>query len=92
MIEVLANDTSSLQLDQIQRLVGDFISVQTIGTGLRTSGILRQLASTASAIWQGATSVNRNTTLQLDTQFDASVRSGAETRPRNVSLRACIKT
>jgi len=82
----------SLQLDQIQRLVGDFISVQTIGTGLRTSGILRQLASTASAIWQGATSVNRNTTLQLDTQFDASVRSGAETRPRNVSLRACIKT
>lgn len=81
----------SLQLDQIQRLVGQLVSVQTVGTGLLTSGILRQLASTASAIWQGATSVNRNTTMQLDTSFDPTVRSGNETRPRNVALLPCIK-
>lgn len=81
----------SAQLDQIQRLVGQLTQVQTIGTGLITSGILRQLASTASAIWQGATSVNRNTTLQLDTDFDPSIRDGAETRGRNVALLPCIK-
>jgi microcystin-dependent protein len=81
----------STQLDQLQRLVGQLVSVQTVGTGLITSGILRQLASTASAIWQGATSVNRNTTMQLDTAFDPTVRSGNETRPRNVALLPCIK-
>jgi microcystin-dependent protein len=81
----------SAQLDQLQRLVGQLSSVQTVGTGLITSGILRQLASTASAIWQGATSVNRNTTMQLDTLFDPTVRSGDETRPRNVALLPCIK-
>jgi microcystin-dependent protein len=81
----------SSQLDQLQRLVGQLVSVQTVGTGLATSGILRQLASTASAIWQGATSVNRNTTMQLDTAFDPTVRSGDETRPRNIALLPCIK-
>lgn len=81
----------STQLDQLQRLVGQLSQVQTIGTSLLTSGILRQLASTNSAIWAGSTAVPRNTTMQLDTLFDPTVRSGDETRPRNVALLPCIK-
>jgi hypothetical protein len=82
----------SAQLDQIQRITGQLNQIQFIGGGQETIGALRRGAGTASAIWQGATSVNRSTQINFDTDFDATIRDGEETRPRNVSLRACIKT
>jgi hypothetical protein len=82
----------SSQLDQIQRITGQLNQIQFLGGGQETVGALRRGAGTASAIWQGSTSVNRSTQINFDTDFDASIRDGAETRPRNVSLRACIKT
>lgn len=82
----------SSQLDQLQRLTGQFNDVQIQGGALQTNGIARRQTPNNSPIWQGSTNVARNVVLSIDTQFDASVRSGAETRPRNVSLRACIKT
>ena len=82
----------SSQLDQIQRITGQLNQIQFIGGGQETVGALRRGAGTASAIWQGSTNVNRSTQINFDTDFDPTIRDGAETRPRNVALRACIKT
>lgn len=82
----------SSQLDQIQRITGQFNDIQILGGAAQTVGVARRNTPTGSAIWQGAVNVARNSVLSIDTDFDASIRDGAETRPRNVSLRACIKT
>lgn len=80
------------QLDQIQRITGQFNNIQFLGGADETVGVARRHFITNSAIWQGATNVARNTRLSIDTDFDPSIRDGAETRPRNVALRPCIKT
>jgi hypothetical protein len=81
----------SKQLDQFQRFVATFRDIQFLGGGQETNGIGRRGAGTNSAIWQGATAVPRNTLLQLDPFFDPTLRSGDETRPRNIALLPCIK-
>jgi Phage Tail Collar Domain len=81
----------SAQLDQLQRFTGIFNNIQFLGGGEETIGITKRRAGTNSAIWQGATNVARNTFLEIDTAFDPNIRSGGETRPRNVALLPCIK-
>jgi Phage Tail Collar Domain len=82
----------ALQLDQLQKLTGAVADVQFLGgAGSPTIGILNRGAAVNSGIWAGSTNVARNTRLTLDTSLDPTVRSGAETRPRNVALLPCMK-